>query len=271
MRVVVLGAGFGGLELTTRLSEEFGDDVDVVLDRPGRRLRLRLLEARRDVRAHRRRRRCAHPYRDVVKPGVRFVQTDDARRSIPRAKRVETDAGTVRRRHAGGRARRRPRPRGHARAGRGRARVLHGRGRVRAARRARRASRAGASIVGVTSTPFKCPPAPSETALLVHDYLTERGLRERSEVVARDAAAACRSRRRPPASQALLAAFAERGIDWHPEPARARARPGAQRGRARRRHRAALRPVPRRARCTARRRSSPSRALPSTAGSRSTR
>ena len=31
MRVVVLGAGFGGLELTTRLSEEFGDDVDVVL------------------------------------------------------------------------------------------------------------------------------------------------------------------------------------------------------------------------------------------------
>ena len=31
MRVVVLGAGFGGLELTTRLSDEFGDDVDVVL------------------------------------------------------------------------------------------------------------------------------------------------------------------------------------------------------------------------------------------------
>jgi sulfide:quinone oxidoreductase len=31
MRVLVLGAGFGGLELSTRLSEEFGDDVDVVL------------------------------------------------------------------------------------------------------------------------------------------------------------------------------------------------------------------------------------------------
>ena len=25
------GAGFGGLELTTRLSDEFGDDVDIVL------------------------------------------------------------------------------------------------------------------------------------------------------------------------------------------------------------------------------------------------
>jgi hypothetical protein len=28
MRDVVLGAGFGRLELTTRLSDQFGDDVD---------------------------------------------------------------------------------------------------------------------------------------------------------------------------------------------------------------------------------------------------
>ena len=31
MRVVVLGAGFAGLELSTRLSEELGDDADVTL------------------------------------------------------------------------------------------------------------------------------------------------------------------------------------------------------------------------------------------------
>ena len=31
MRVLVLGAGFGGLELTTRLSEEFGGGVEIVL------------------------------------------------------------------------------------------------------------------------------------------------------------------------------------------------------------------------------------------------
>ena len=30
-RVVVLGAGFGGLELTSILSDEFGEDIDVVL------------------------------------------------------------------------------------------------------------------------------------------------------------------------------------------------------------------------------------------------
>jgi hypothetical protein len=33
----------------------------------------------------------------------------------------------------------------------------------------------GRVIIGVTSTPFKCPPAPSETALVLHDYLVERG------------------------------------------------------------------------------------------------
>ena len=36
-------------------------------------------------------------------------------------------------------------------------------------------------IVGVTSTPFKCPPAPSETALLMHDYLSA-GFRDRSQI-----------------------------------------------------------------------------------------
>src|SRR4029450_12778812 len=40
----------------------------------------------------------------------------------------------------------------------------------------------GRVVIGVTSTPFKCPPAPSETALLLHELLTTRGLRDRSEV-----------------------------------------------------------------------------------------
>ena len=31
MRVLVLGAGFGGLELTASLSEALGDDVEVTL------------------------------------------------------------------------------------------------------------------------------------------------------------------------------------------------------------------------------------------------
>ena len=51
-RVLILGAGFGGLELSTMLSEAFGDEHRGDADRQERRLRFRFLEARRDVRAH---------------------------------------------------------------------------------------------------------------------------------------------------------------------------------------------------------------------------
>ena len=70
-------------------------------------------------------------------------------------------------------------------------------------------------MIGVTATPFKCPPAPSETALLVHDFLVDRGLRDRSEI----SLVMPLPTPIPPsqqASEALLVAFAERGIHWRP-------------------------------------------------------
>ncbi len=36
----------------------------------------------------------------------------------------------------------------------------------------------GTAIVGVCGPPFKCPPAPSEAALLLDGYLRERGVRD---------------------------------------------------------------------------------------------
>jgi sulfide:quinone oxidoreductase len=74
----------------------------------------------------------------------------------------------------------------------------------------------GRVVVGLTSTPFKCPPAPSETALLMHDYLTERGIRDRSDIslVMPFGIPIPPS---PAASEALLVAFAERGIHWIPD------------------------------------------------------
>jgi sulfide:quinone oxidoreductase len=73
----------------------------------------------------------------------------------------------------------------------------------------------GRVVVGVTSTPFKCPPAPSETALLMHDFLMERGRRDSSEIslVMPMGVPIPPS---PQASEAILAAFAEHGIGWHP-------------------------------------------------------
>src|ERR1700757_4413514 len=90
-RVVVLGAGFGGLELTTRLSEEFGDDVDVVLiDKTEEFVfgfsKLEVMFGGAPAEQVR------HSYRDIVKPGVPFVQST-IRAIDPNAKRVDTDAG----------------------------------------------------------------------------------------------------------------------------------------------------------------------------------
>jgi len=73
----------------------------------------------------------------------------------------------------------------------------------------------GRAIVGVTSTPFKCPPAPSEAALLLHDHLTARGVRDACEIslVMPFGVPIPPS---PATSRALLAAFAERGITFVP-------------------------------------------------------
>ena len=92
LRVVVLGAGFGGLELATLLSEAFGPDIDVALIDKGDAFvfgfsKLDVMFGRKQPQAVR------HAYRDIVKPGVRFVQTT-VRAIDPAAKRVETDAGT---------------------------------------------------------------------------------------------------------------------------------------------------------------------------------
>ena len=92
MRVLVLGAGFGGLELTTRLSDELGDAVEVTLIDKAEGFafgfsRLDVMFSRLVADA------VVHPYRHLVKPGVRFVQTTI--RSIdPGQRRVETDAGS---------------------------------------------------------------------------------------------------------------------------------------------------------------------------------
>jgi sulfide:quinone oxidoreductase len=41
----------------------------------------------------------------------------------------------------------------------------------------------GRLVVGVADIPYKCPPAPLEFAFLLDDYLRERGIRDRSEIV----------------------------------------------------------------------------------------
>jgi sulfide:quinone oxidoreductase len=212
MRVLVLGAGFGGLELTTRLSEEFGNDVEVVLmDQADGFVfgfsKLDVMFGRTEADA------VHHPYRDLVKPGVRFVQTTI--RSIdPVARSVQTDAGDFESDlmvvALGADLDPGATP-GLVEAG-------HEFYTVQGAFALRDVLAdfdGGRVVVGVTSTPFKCPPAPSETALLLHEYLTVRGLRDRSEI-SLVSPLPVPIPPSPAASEALLEAFSQRNIHWHP-------------------------------------------------------
>jgi sulfide:quinone oxidoreductase len=213
MRILVLGAGFGGLELATRLSAELGEDADVVLiDQADGFVfgfsKLDVMFGRTTAGA------VMHSYRDLVKPGVRFVPATI--RSIdPARRRVETDAGAfesdVMVVALGADLDPAATP-GLVEAGR-EYYTVDG---AFAARDALDSFGGGQVIIGVTSTPFKCPPAPSETALMLHDFLQQRGLRDASEIslVMPLGAPIPPS---PAASRALLAAFAERGINWYPE------------------------------------------------------
>jgi sulfide:quinone oxidoreductase len=207
-RIVVLGAGFGGLELTTLLSAEFGDGIDITLiDKSDAfvfgfsKLDVMFGHAAADsVRV---------PYQQIAKPGVRL------RREIitaidPAAKTVTTDGGTyeadilVVALGADYDVAATP---GLAESG-------HEFYSVAGAARVRDVLPAftrGHAIVGVCGKSFKCPPAPSEAALLLHDYLTTRGHRAATSIsiVMPFGVPIPPS---PDTSTALLAAFAERDI-----------------------------------------------------------
>ena len=179
MRVVVLGAGFGGLELSTRLSDELGDDADIVLIDKSEGFifgfsKLDVMFGRAEPSA------VFHSYRDIDKPGVQ-IRPAVIRSIDPVAKRVETDAGNfdadILVVALGADLDPSATP-GLESAG-------HEFYTVRGAfalRDVLSSFEGGDVVVGVMSTPFKCPPAPSETALLMHDFLVERGLREQSTI-----------------------------------------------------------------------------------------
>ena len=90
-RVVVLGAGFGGLELATMLSEALGDEVEVTLIDQNDAFvfgysKLDVMFGRTTLDAVR------LPYREIVKTGVRFLQETITAIDCE-ARHVTTDAG----------------------------------------------------------------------------------------------------------------------------------------------------------------------------------
>jgi sulfide:quinone oxidoreductase len=213
LRVVVLGAGFGGLELATRLSDELGDDVEVVLvDRTDDFVfgfsKLDVMFGRRlpeEVR---------HRYADLTTSAVRFVSAE-VKDIDPGARRVETSAGAFEADvlviALGADLDPAATP-GLVEGGH----EFYTEAGAFALRDALAEFEGGRVVVGVTSTPFKCPPAPSEAALLMDEFLIERSLRDRSEITL-VLPLPTPVPPSPAASAALVAAFTERGIVFRPQ------------------------------------------------------
>jgi len=211
-KIVVLGAGFGGLELTTMLSEALGDRIEVTLiDRNDHFVfgfsKLDVMFGRQPPEAVR------IPYRHIAKKGVTFRQ-ETVTTIDPVARSVTTSGGAyeadvlVVALGADYDVEATP---GLAEGGNEYYSVA-------GAERLREVIpkfSSGNAIVGVTSTPFKCPPAPSEAALLLHDFLSARGVRDACEIslVMPFGAPVPPS---PETSKGLLTAFRERGINWVP-------------------------------------------------------
>jgi sulfide:quinone oxidoreductase len=211
MRVIILGAGFGGLELATRLSEAPDIDVEVVLvDRAEGFVfgfsKLDVMFGRVPA-AH-----VVHRFTHVVKRGVQVVQAD-VTHIDPIARRATTTAGTFE---------------GdvlvvalgadlHPELTPGLVEDGHEFYTVAGAfalAEVLDAFPGGRVVIGVTGTPFKCPPAPSETTLLMHDLLESKGALDRSSIdlVMPLGVPIPPS---PQASTTILEAFAERGITFH--------------------------------------------------------
>ena len=207
-RVLVLGAGFGGLEAATMLSEALADEVDVTLiDKDDSFV---FGYSKLDVMfGHATPEAVQLPYREFLKPGVRLLQ-ETITAIDPEARRVTTNAGT----HeadvlivALGADYDFAATPGLTETG---DEFYSFAGAVRM-REAVQGFSTGRVVVGVCGAPYKCPPAPSECALLLHDAFVTRGVRADCEItlVLPFKTPVPPS---PETSAALVEAFAERDI-----------------------------------------------------------
>ena len=211
--VLILGAGFGGLELATRLSESYADAVRVTLiDRNDSFYfgysKLEVMLGRQtsdDVRLY---------YRDIAKDGVEFRQ-ETVTGIDPVSRRVTTDAASYDSDFlvvALGADYDMDATPGLVEGG-SEYYTLEGAERMR---ETLDAFGGGKVLFSVLGQPFKCPPAPFEGAFLLHERFTERGIRDSVEMTM-----TFPMQRPVPVTGAVSQVFrdglAERGIEERPQ------------------------------------------------------
>jgi sulfide:quinone oxidoreductase len=212
LHVVVLGAGFGGLELTTRLAEEAPDDVRVTLiDKSDAFVfgfsKLDVMFGHQQLDAVR------HRYADIVRPSVTFRQ-ETITAIDPDARRVTTDGGTydadVLVLALGADYDTAATP-GLDEAG---IEFYSVPGALRA-RDAIADLRSGRVLISVLGGFFKCPPAPNEAAFMLHDHLVRAGVRDAVSIHLTSPLPSPIPIS-PEASEAIAGMLAERGVEYSP-------------------------------------------------------
>jgi sulfide:quinone oxidoreductase len=208
--VVILGAGFGGLELASRLSDSLADEVRVTLIDQSDSFtfgfsKLDILFGTASPAA------VSIPYRELAKPGVEFRQ-ERVTAIDPATRHVTTDAGSydadilVVALGADYDVDATP---GFAEGGL----EYYSIAGAERMRDALPGFDGGTILIGVLGQPFKCPPAPFEGAFLLHDQLIKRGIRDKTEirVIAPMSAPVPVT---PEVSQHFLDELAARGIEY---------------------------------------------------------
>ncbi|MBL9050679.1 MAG: FAD-dependent oxidoreductase [Tabrizicola sp.] len=211
-KILILGAGFGGLEMSTTLSEALGDSIDVTLiDRSDAFVfgyaKLDLLFGRTPEAGVR------NAYADFTKPGVRLLR-ETITAIDAEARRVTTDKGVheadilVIALGADYDVSSTPG-------------VVLGVNEFYSVAGAAHLSTVlpaftgGDVVVGVCGAPYKCPPAPAECALMMHDYAKARGLADKTRITVVNPLPSPVPPS-PDTSKAILGAFEERGITFMP-------------------------------------------------------
>jgi sulfide:quinone oxidoreductase len=210
--IVILGAGFGGLELATTLSQELGDAADVTLIDKARGFafgfsKLDVLfgsTSADDV---------LLSYDDVSLPGVTLLREtviaiDPERRTVTtNAGGHEADVLVV----ALGADYDVAATRGLAEHGR----EFYSMAGAAQARADVTTITEGRIVIGICDAPYKCPPAPAECALLLHAELERRGVRDACDITLTSPLPSPVPPS-PETSAAILAAFEERDIGFLP-------------------------------------------------------
>jgi sulfide:quinone oxidoreductase len=220
--VLILGAGFAGLELAARLSSSLADEVRVTLIDKNDSFhfgfsKLDVLLGRRAARD------VLLPYRDIAKDAVGFRQ-ESVTAIDPQTRRVTTDEGSYECDFlvvALGAEYDFAATPGFVQGGF----EFYSLAGCERLRDALTEFDSGRILIAVLGHPFKCPPAPFEGAFLLHDRFLERGIRDTVEIrMAFPMAAPVPVT--PEVSQLFARALEERAIETTPKQRVARIEPG---------------------------------------------